>query len=377
MKMDYLTDLVRLRLLLVSFFLISPMPSSYTQEKLSKPEQSFEKFWKEFDSNYALFDVKGINWQETYTTYRKQINPKTSDQELVTVFKQMLDPLKDGHINILQKDKRLYKGESKNNAFRTEFQGVEKEFWANVNELLQKQGFGSLQPKGALVDGSFTKAVPPMYVSRNSEIGYIRFTRFFNQLKGVMGSDADEKKDQVELATHVDQTLNEFSTCKRLIIDLRDNGGGHSGYELAGKFIRDSALVNYKSTRANAQFSPLREFWVRPSKGVRFNKPIVVLTSDRTASAAEDFVLSLSRFPGIVIVGTSTKGMFSDIYSFELPNKMEVSLSNQLYYDINKNVLEDKGVTPTIEERNTRKDLKAKTDAVLVKAFEVLKSKSN
>jgi C-terminal processing protease CtpA/Prc len=76
------------------------------------------------------------------------------------------------------------------------------------------------------------------------------------------------------------------------------------------------------------------------------------------------------------IIGMATKGMFSDTYSFELPNKMEVSLSNQLYYDAHKIILEDRGVAPTVEIRNTRKDLEAKTDAVLMKAFEELKSKN-
>jgi C-terminal processing protease CtpA/Prc len=364
-----------MRLLFLSTFLISLSSAVYSQSTQSKPEQLFEKFWKEFDENYALFDVKGVDWQQTYTTYRKQVNAKTSDQELIAVFKQMLDPLKDGHINIFQKDKRLYKGESKNNSFRAEFQGVEKEFWMNVNALLQQQGFGAPQPKGVLVDGSFTKAVPPMYVSRNNEIGYIRFTRFFNQLKGVMGSDKDELADQNELAKLVDETLSEYSTCKSLIIDLRDNGGGHSGYELAGRFISDSALVNYKSIRSNGKFSPLKEYWVKASSSVRFIKPMVILTSDRTASAAEDFTLSLSKFPNVTIIGTATKGMFSDTYSFELPNKMEISLSNQLYYDTNKIILEDRGVAPTVEIRNTRKDLEAKTDAVLMRAFEELKSK--
>ncbi len=364
-----------MRAILLSVVLIFFGSLVYAQSASSKPEQLFEKFWKEFDENYALFELKGVDWKKSYAIYRQQVNAKTSDQELIDMFRQMLDPLNDGHINIFQKDKRLYKGESKNNSFRTEFQGVEKEFWMNVNELLQRQGFPAPQAKGALVDGNITKAVPPLYVSRTSEIGYIRFTRFFNQLKGVTGSDADEKKDKEELATLVDQVLREFNSCKGLILDLRDNGGGHSGYELAGRFINDSALVNYKSIRSNGQFSPLKEYWVKPSGSVRFTKPIVVLTSDRTASAAEDFVLSLSGFPNIVIVGTSTKGMLSDTYSFELPNKMEVSLSNQLYYDVTKNVLEDKGVSPTVEARNSRKDLDAKADAVLTKAFEVLKSK--
>lgn len=364
-----------MRTLLLSSFIIFFGSLVYAQSTLSKPEQLFEKFWKEFDNNYALFELKGVDWQKSYVTYRQQVNAKTSDQELIAVFRQMLDPLHDGHINIFQKDKRLYKGESNKNSFRTEFQGVEREFWINVNELLQRQGFPAPQPKGALVDGNITKAVPPLYVSRTSEIGYIRFTRFFNQLKGVTGSDADEKKDQEELATLVDQVLREFNTCKGLILDLRENGGGHSGYELAGRFISDSALVNYKCIRSNGKFSPLTEYWVKPSGSIRFIKKIVVLTSDRTASAAEDFVLSLSRFPNIVIVGTSTKGMLSDTYSFELPNKMEVSLSNQIYYDVNKNILEDKGVSPTVEARNNRSDLDAKTDAVLMKAFEVLKSK--
>jgi carboxyl-terminal processing protease len=362
-----------MRILLVSAFLIFLSSSSYAQKKLSRPEQLFEKFWKEFDDNYALFEVKRVDWQATYSSYREQVTAKTSDQEMITIFKQMLDPLKDGHISIFQKDKRFYKGESKNNSFKGEFQDIEKEFWINVNNLLQQNGLPLPQLKGVLVDGNFTKAVPPMYISRSNEIGYIRFTRFFNQLKGVIGSDADEVKDQIELANLVDQTLTEFSTCKGLIIDLRDNGGGHSGYELAGRFVSDSALVNYKSIRANGKFSPLQEYWVKPFGSAPFTKPIVILTSDRTASAAEDFTLALSRFPHVTIIGTHTKGMFSDIYSFILPNKMEVSLSNQLYYDVNKEILEDKGVIPTLEVRNTRKDFEAKADAVLAKAFEKLK----
>jgi carboxyl-terminal processing protease len=364
-----------MRFVLATALLISFGSIVYAQPTLSKPEQLFEKFWKEFNENYALFEVKGIDWQETYTTYRKQINAKTSDQELMAVFKQMLDPLKDGHINIFQKDKRLYKGESKNNSFRTEFQGVEKEFWMNVNELLQQQDLPLPRPRGALVDGNFSKAVPPMYVSFSKEIGYIRLTRFFNQLKGVTGSEADEAKDQLEFGNLLDQTVKEMSTCKGLIIDLRENGGGHSGYELAGRFISDSSLVNYKSIFAQGKPSPLKEYWVRPSKGVRFVNPIVILTSDRTASAAEDFTLSLTKSPNVTIIGTATKGMLSDMYSFELPNKMEVSLSNQLYFDTDKKVLEDKGVSPSIEISNTRKDLETKSDLVLMKAFEVLRSK--
>jgi carboxyl-terminal processing protease len=364
-----------MKLLLALTFLISIGSPLYSQTALSKPEQNFEKLWKEFDDNYALFEVKGVDCQATYTTYRKQITAKTSDQELVAIFKQMLDPLKDGHINIFQKDKRLYKGESSNNSFKTEFQGVEKEFWINVNNLLQQNGLPLPQPKGALVDGNFTKAVPPMYISRSNEIGYIRFTRFFNQLKGVMGSEADEARDQIELANLVDQTLSEFGMCRGLIIDLRDNGGGHSGYELAGRFVSDSARVNYKSIRTNGKFSPLKEYWAKPFGNVRFTKPIVILTSDRTASAAEDFTLALSQFPHGTIIGTHTKGMFSDIYSFVLPNKMEVSLSNQLYYDVNKEILEDKGVVPTLEIRNTRNEVETKTDAMLAMAFEKLRSK--
>lgn len=149
-----------------------------------------------------------------------------------------------------------------------------------------------------------------MYISRSNEIGYIRFTRFFNQLKGVMGSESDEVNDQIELAKLVDQILSEFNTCKGLIIDLRDNGGGHSGYELAGRFVSDSARVNYKSIRANGKFSPFQEFWVKPSGSAHFTKAIVILTSDRTASAAEDFTLALSQFSHVTILVRTPKACF-------------------------------------------------------------------
>lgn len=38
---------------------------SQTNKKLSKHEKDFEKFWTTFKENYAFFQLKGVDWDET------------------------------------------------------------------------------------------------------------------------------------------------------------------------------------------------------------------------------------------------------------------------------------------------------------------------
>ena len=44
----------------------------------NNPEHIFELLWNDFDAHYALFDVKGIDWEERYAEYRPKITSETS-----------------------------------------------------------------------------------------------------------------------------------------------------------------------------------------------------------------------------------------------------------------------------------------------------------
>ena len=62
------------------------------------PEKNFEEFWKTFNNRYPFFELRNVNWDKQYDTYRPKVTRQTSDDELFNIFCQMLDPLDDGHV---------------------------------------------------------------------------------------------------------------------------------------------------------------------------------------------------------------------------------------------------------------------------------------
>ena len=96
-----------------------------------------------------------------------------------------------------------------------------------------------------------------------------------------------------------------------LIIDLRRNGGGHpGGVALVSSYLFGSDTVHLNSLYWRPE-NRTDHFWTRSAvKGVRYgpDKPVYVLTSRRTFSAAEEFSYNLQTLRRATIVGDTTGG---------------------------------------------------------------------
>jgi carboxyl-terminal processing protease len=341
---------------------------SQTNKKLSKPEKDFEKFWTTFKDNYAFFQLKGVNWDETYKKYKPLITSKTNEAELVKIFGEMVDPLKDGHITILKGEDFLYKFK-KPSLFKQEFKGIEKDLWKTSFETLKNKGFSEIKGVGPKV-----KDENLYYVSQNSDIGFIRISRCFGNLESIF-DDKKEVEDTQLMLTLFDSILNSFSKTKGIIIDIRSNGGGHAGLELASRFALNKIITHYKAIRIKGGYENITELepiYITPNNGVNYLNPIVILTNDKTASSAEDFTVSLYRQKNVTTIGTNTSGMLSDMFVTELTKKISFTLSNQRYYSIEKDLLEEIGLPVKIKMINTKKDIEIKTDPIILKAIDVL-----
>lgn len=353
-------------LLCLLFPFVAPAQQPAT---LSPPEQSFEQLWQAFRDHYAFFPLKQVDWDATYRTYRPRITAQTPQDSLVQAFSRMVAPLHDGHITISRGETILFKGESRRNSFKQNFKAVQPEFWRVAGQQLQAAGFGPLRGLGPDFKGK-----QPIYVSRSGSLGYLHLTRNFADISGAIGTDVQEKKDQQRLQKLFSQALQQLSGCQVLMLDVRDNGGGHSGVELAGHFATERQLTSYKALRQPGgyeQFTAPQPVYVTPAAGPRFTGPVLLLTSDQTASAAEDLTIALTTLPQVTQIGTATKGMLSDMYSVHLPNGLDLTLSHQRYTLPNGQPLEDIGVVPDVPVENTVSALQAGHDPVLEKALEL------
>ena len=61
------------------------------------------------------------------------------------------------------------------------------------------------------------------------------------------------------------------------------------------------------------------------------DRPVTVLTSRNTASAAEIAVMALGELPNVTVIGEPTYGIFSNGYPCQLPNGWILQLSTEIY----------------------------------------------
>jgi len=64
------------------------------------------------------------------------------------------------------------------------------------------------------------------------------------------------------------------------------------------------------------------------------------------------------------------------MFGAELSNKISFTLSNQAYFSINKEILEDKGVPVNFQIINTKQDIENKQDPLIIKAIETINKKN-
>lgn len=312
-------------------------------EFANNPRGNFEALWRIIDEHYCFFDYKakqyGLDWNDVYARYSKQINGQMTEGQLFEVLGNMLGELRDGHVNMY-----------------TSFNIARNWSWrenypSNVNDSLINRYLGT--------DYRISNGMK--YRILDDNIGYIRCATFEYGL----GSG------------NLNEILAYFLTARGLIIDIRNNGGGmiSSAEELAARFTNDDILVGYfqhKTGRGHNDFSAMKEQWLHPSRGLRWQKPVVVLTNRGVYSAANEFVKYMKCCPNVKIVGDTTGGGAGLPFSSELPNGWSVRFSACPIYDKDGQSTEF-GIPPDVRAGLNRFDFFSGIDTIIEQARKILK----
>lgn len=298
-------------------------------KEANTPEHNFDILWEDFDAHYALFNVKSIHWDSLYQVYRPQISSTTTQAELWELTTQLLAHLDDGHVKVVNTQGDIYE------SGQGPIKDAETAFDFNLITTTYLEDVYTSSEKGI----TYGKI-------KDKPIGYIH-------MFDVEGDNPDKIHDILATLDPLDG----------LILDLRNNSGGTDDYahRIAGAFADGKHEIYSVQTRNGINHSDFDEktiWYTQPIHKTSYLKPVVLLTSRYTVSAAEILTLALKSFPHVVHMGDTTKGDFSDQCPLRfLPNGWTYAYSNQLYTLPNGTCLEGIGIAPDVLVKNTPQDV--------------------
>jgi len=305
----------------------------------------FEEFWKGVDVIWPEFINKQVNWDSLYQLYKPQVETVKSDAELVKLLSSLLNNLKDAHTDIYIQNNNSNRI-SYSPSFIKNFYGFK---WISKNYL---PNFKSNEAMG--------------YQLINQEVGYIYIGTFSNSVK----------KNKFEL---IDQILQEFSSAKAIIIDVRSNGGGSSlnGDLIASRFADNKHTHSYIRYRLSAQRTVMSDFIsqdIAPDGKVQFEGRVAILTNRYSASSTENFILAMKSFPNVIQIGDYSWGLSGTSPVFkELPMGWSYRISSLLLCDATKKPITH-GIAPDIFVQTAKSDSLNGKDSIIERAiFELTK----
>lgn len=155
------------------------------------------------------------------------------------------------------------------------------------------------------------------YFMADDSIGYVWMNRF-----------ASNTADELETAL----IELERQGMKRLLLDLRDNGGGflNQAVQVAGKFISGHKLIVY--TQGRDSNSETQFYSDDFGSSINRNIPLVILINENSASASEIVAGAVQDYDRGLIVGKNSFGKGLVQNEFELNDGSRLRLTVSKYY---------------------------------------------
>ncbi len=216
---------------------------------------------------------------------------------------------------------------------------------------------------------------------RGEDMEQIEFTIPRQKVEAITVSSnmLDSETGYILIGTFESITVEQFESAlsslknqgmKRLIIDLRGNGGGmvDSAVKIADDIISTGVVTYTLDSRGSR-----RDYNAETPE--ELGLPLVVLVDSSSASASELFTGAIKDYGSGTVVGTATfgKGIVQNIYP--LSDGSAIKLTNSRYYTPKGINIQGTGIEPDVMvEFDADLYQKDGTDNQLEKALEVVKS---
>jgi carboxyl-terminal processing protease len=238
-----------------------------------------------------------------------------------------------------------------------------------------------------LVDGPPESLVEIRWKGRDGKRKSAQFKRYWRQRE--LGLRVRRKSDLAivevdaftrEISYNFVHALREKLTNVRgIVLDLRSNGGGDAEAmtDVASAFLGSGFSLGRFIDRSGTSYAIFtrRKSALIPDRLAQTNLPMVVLTSERTSSAAEILIAGLKASGRARLIGTETCGCVLAIRTrHELPDGGLLDISEMDFQTAQGVRLEKNGIKPDATVLMERNDLYSGRDRAMESAINELKN---
>ncbi len=416
----------------------TPALNTPYRENISDDEKvaGLSKLWAEVRYNFVNFDlVPDLDWDRLFVEYLPKVRATKSTLEYYRLLVQLAARLKDGHTSVYY-PRELYSATSESAPLRTRLV-EDKVLVVDVYEdelktmgivpgveIIAVNGTPVRQYAEENVAPFQSASTPQDLETRTFEYALLRGavaeplrmlfktadgTTFERSVARVSGREMKipprprfvfemlpQNVAYVKLndfgdprtADDFEQAFPKIAAAAALILDVRDNGGGSTdvGYRILATLTTKPVSGSTWRTR---NYRPAQRAWGMPegtyhgsafelaaNGKLLYSKPVVVLTSPRTFSAAEDFVVAFDVMKRGPIVGEPTGGSTGQPLFMRLPGggTARICAKHDSYVDGREFV--GYGVRPTRLVKPTVADFRAGHDTVLNAAIDEVRTQT-
>jgi carboxyl-terminal processing protease len=158
----------------------------------------------------------------------------------------------------------------------------------------------------------------------------------------------------------------------RLILDLRDNGGGllDAAVDVSSQFLRDGVVL-YEDRRDEPE-----KFYSVKKGGLALDLPLVVLVNGGTASASEIVAGALHDHERGTLVGEKTFGKGSVQFVYDLSDQSSLHVTVARWLTPDRHRIDGQGLAPDIEVALSEEDRNSGADPQLERAISYLQTEA-
>lgn len=394
--------------------------------------QSFEKVWNTINEKHFDPTFGGVDWQKARKTYEPLAAAAKSDAEFHAILNKMLGELKLSHFAVFLPpveaktsetsagatgiDLKMLDGiavvsriaidsTAEKSALKTGFviEKVNNKTTAELLAPLEKYFAGRAMPEAlrrlyqertllnAINGNAGTSAKIEVLDGKNqTQIFNVRRVEHKAEMSLAVGNfpaqevvfEAKRLADNVGYIrfnmwiipqmSKIKEAIRSMNDADGIIFDVRGNPGGIGGMAtgIAGLLVNEQTSLGTMKSRETET-----KFVVYPQSN-SYNGKVVVLTDYGSASTSEIFAAGLQEIGRAEIVGETTAGAVLPSIFDRLPTGAIFQYVVSDYKSPKNILIENRGVIPDIEAKQTRKALLEGRDAQLEKAIEEITKKS-